>query len=180
MPDERRLTLLRWLSFIAVIGLSVFVFSIRDQAESFASFGYPGIFLIALLANATVLLPAPGLAVVFTMGSIFHPLGVALAAGTGGAIGELTGYMAGFSGQAVVERMDIYERITPWVEKYGTLAILVLAAVPNPFFDLAGIAAGVTKIPVTKFLIACWIGQLIKASLFAYAGAASIDWLLPQ
>jgi len=180
MTSERRLTLLRWLSLLAVIGLSAFVFSIRDHAKDFASFGYPGIFLIALLANATVLLPAPGLAVVFTMGSIFHPLGVALAAGTGGAIGELSGYLAGFSGQAVVERMDIYERITPWIDKYGTLAIFVLAAVPNPFFDLAGIAAGMAKIPIKNFLLACWLGQLIKASLFAYAGAASIDWLLPN
>ena len=179
MSEQRRLTLLRWLSLLAVIGLSVFVFVIRDKASDFAAYGYPGIFIIALLANATVLLPAPGLAVVFTMGSVFHPLGVALAAGTGAAIGELSGYMAGFSGQAVVERMDIYERITPWVEKYGTLAILLLASVPNPFFDLAGIAAGAAKIPIKNFLLACWIGQLIKASVFAYAGAASIDWLIP-
>lgn len=180
MSDERRLTLLRWLSLLAVIGLSAFVFSIRNQAEQLAAYGYPGIFLVALLSNATVLLPAPGLALVFTMGSVFHPLGVALVAGTGGAIGELSGYMAGFSGQAVVERMDIYERIVPWIEKYGTLAILVLASVPNPFFDLAGIAAGVAKIPVKNFLLACWIGQIIKALIFAYAGAASIEWLLPQ
>ena len=180
MSKERRLTLFRWLSIIAVIALSAFIFSFRDQAEQLASYGYPGIFLISLLSNATVLLPAPGLAVVFTMGSIFHPAGVALAAGTGGAIGELSGYMAGFSGQAVVERMDIYERITPWVEKYGTFAILVFAAVPNPFFDLAGIAAGATKIPVKNFLIACWIGQIIKALVFAYAGATSIGWILSR
>lgn len=180
MSKERRLTLLRWLSIISVIALSAFVFSVRDQAEQLAAYGYPGIFLIALLSNATVLLPAPGLAVVFTMGSIFHPAGVALAAGTGGAIGELSGYMAGFSGQAVVERMDIYERITPWIDKYGTFAILVFAAVPNPFFDLAGIAAGATKIPLKKFLIACWAGQIIKTLIFAYAGATSIGWLLSR
>ncbi|OQX65519.1 MAG: hypothetical protein B5M51_00500, partial [Anaerolinea sp. 4484_236] len=127
MPKERRLALLRWVSLIAVIGLSAFVFYVRDQADQLAAYGYPGVFLIALLSNATVLLPAPGLAVVFTMGSVFHPLGVALAAGSGGALGELSGYLAGFSGQAIVEQMDIYERITPWIEKYGTLAILVLA-----------------------------------------------------
>lgn len=178
MSQKTRLSLLRALSLLAVIGISVFVFSIRDQADQFAAYGYPGIFLIALLANATVLLPAPGLAVVFTMGHIFNPLGVTLAAASGAALGELSGYLAGFSGQAVIERMDIYEKIVPWVEKHGTLAIFVLASVPNPFFDLAGIAAGVTKIPLKKFLIACWLGQLIKNSLFAYAGAHSINWLL--
>ena len=180
MSKERRLTLLRWLSLLVVIGLSAFIFSVRDQAENLAAYGYPGIFLISLLSNATVLLPAPGLAVVFTMGGIFHPAGVALAAGTGGAIGELSGYMAGFSGQSVIERMDIYERITPWVERYGTFAILIFAAIPNPFFDLAGIAAGATKIPLKKFLIACWIGQIIKAFVFAYAGATSLEWLFSR
>ncbi len=177
MSKERRLALLRILSLLAVVGLSAFIFSIRNQVESFAAYGYPGVFLIALLSNATVLLPAPGVAVIFAMGSIFHPLGVGLAAAMGGALGELSGYLAGFSGQAIVERMDIYERIHPWVEKYGTLAILILAAVPNPFFDLAGIAAGVTKIPLLQFLLACWVGQTIKMTAFAYAGAASLNWL---
>ena len=179
MPKERRLVLLRILSLLAVIGLSAFIFSIRDQVEEFAHYGYPGVFLIALLANATVLLPAPGVAVIFAMGSIFHPLGVGIVAGIGGALGELSGYLAGFSGQAVVERMDIYERIRPWVEKYGMFAILILAAVPNPFFDLAGVAAGITKLPLKSFLFACWIGQTIKMSAFAYAGAASLNWLFP-
>ena len=38
------------------------------------------------------------------MGAIFNPIGVAVAAGLGAAIGELSGYLAGFSGQGVVER----------------------------------------------------------------------------
>ncbi len=76
--------------------------------------------------------------------------------------------------------MDIYEKITPWIDKHGTLAIFLLASIPNPFFDIVGIAAGVAKIPVKKFLFACWLGQLLKATAFAYAGAHSINWLLPQ
>jgi uncharacterized membrane protein YdjX (TVP38/TMEM64 family) len=168
---------LRILAIAAVIGITVYIYSIRDHVKEYAAYGYPGIFLIALMANATVFLPAPGVAVVFAMGSIFNPILVALAAGTGGAIGELTGYMAGFSGQAVVENTKIYNRFLPWVQKYGAWAILVLSAIPNPFFDLAGIAAGVTKIPLWKFLLFCWIGQLIKMAIFAYAGAYSIDWL---
>ncbi len=180
MTKERRLSLLLWLSLLAVIGISAFIFSIRDQVEKFGVYGYPGVFLIALLAYATVIIPAPSLAVVFTMGGVFHPLGIGLAAGSGAALGELSGYLAGFSGQAVIERMDIYEKITPWIDKHGTLAIFLLASIPNPFFDIVGIAAGVAKIPVKKFLFACWLGQLLKATAFAYAGAHSINWLLPQ
>lgn len=170
--------ILRVAALAAVIAITVYIFSIRDHVEEFAAYGYPGIFLIALMANATVFLPAPGVAVVFAMGGIFNPLLVALSAGTGGAIGELTGYLAGFSGQAVVERMDVYQKINPWIKKYGGWAILVLSAIPNPFFDVAGIAAGMAKMPLWKFLFFCWIGQLIKMALFAYAGAYSIDWVI--
>jgi uncharacterized membrane protein YdjX (TVP38/TMEM64 family) len=168
---------LRLLALGLVIGITVYIYSIREQVDEFAAYGYPGIFLIALMANATVFLPAPGVAVVFAMGSIFNPLGVALAASAGAAIGELSGYLAGFSGQFIVEKTTTYNGVSPWVQKYGVWAILVLAAIPNPFFDLAGIAAGVAKIPVWKFLLFCWMGQLIKMLMFAYAGAYSIDWI---
>jgi membrane protein DedA with SNARE-associated domain len=166
--------ILRILALFAVVAITVYIFSIRERVEQFAAFGYPGIFVIALLANATVLLPAPGVAVIYAMGAIFNPLGVGLAAGTGGAIGELSGYLAGFSGQAVVERMDAYNRIKPWVDKYGVWAIMVLSAIPNPFFDIAGIAAGIAKMPIQNFLLFTWIGQLIKMTLFALAGHYSI------
>ena len=156
------------------------IYSIRDQATQLAKFGYPGIFLIALLANATIILPAPGVAVVFAMGAVFHPIGVALAASLGGALGELTGYLAGFSGRGVVENRKLYQRMTGWVRKYGAPAVLVLAAIPNPFFDLAGMAAGVLKMPVWKFLLFCWAGQFLKMCMFAYAGHYSINWIIGQ
>ena len=166
---------LRILALFAVVGVTLYIYSIRDRVEQFAGFGYPGIFLIALLANATILLPAPGVAVIYAMGAIFNPFGVGLAAGLGGTIGELSGYLAGFSGQAVVERMDIYNRIKPWVDKYGGWAILVLSAIPNPFFDVAGIAAGIAKMPLGSFILFSGVGQLIKMTVFALAGHYSIS-----
>jgi len=177
MNTATRTTVLRILAVLVVIGISIFVFSIRERVDEFAALGYPGIFLIALLANATVFLPAPGLAVIFAMGGVFHPLGVALAGGTGGALGELSGYLAGFGGQAVVENTAAYARVQPWVQKWGEWAVLVLAAIPNPFFDLAGVAAGTLKMPIWKFLLFVWIGQLIKMAIFAYAGKASLNLL---
>lgn len=178
-PRSSRLltNLLRILALFTVVGITLYVYSIRDRVEQFAGFGYPGIFLIALLANATILLPAPGIAVIYAMGAIFNPLGVGLAAGSGGTIGEISGYLAGFSGQAVVERTEVYNRIRPWVEKYGGWAILVLSAIPNPFFDVAGIAAGIAKMPLRTFLVFTFIGQLLKMTFFAMAGHYSIAWL---
>lgn len=170
-------TISRLLALIFVIAISVYIFSIRDQAEQLAVYGYPGIFLISLLAYATVLLPAPGVAIIFAMGAVFHPFAVALVAGSGATLGELSGYMAGFSGQAVIERANIYERLIVWMKRNGPLTILILSALPNPFFDLAGVAAGALKMPVWRFLIWCWIGETIKMTIFAYAGAFSLEKL---
>ena len=172
------INVLRVLALFAVVGITLFFYSIRHRIDEFQQWGYPGVFLIALLANATVLLPAPGVAVIYAMGALFsNPLGVGLAAGLGGTVGELSGYLAGFSGQAVVERMDIYNRIKPWVEKYGGWAILVLSAIPNPFFDIAGIAAGIAKMPLRTFIVFSGIGQLIKMTTFALAGHYSVSFL---
>jgi uncharacterized membrane protein YdjX (TVP38/TMEM64 family) len=168
-------TILRILAILAVIGITLYTYTIREHIEQFQALGYPGIFLIALLANATILLPAPGAAIVAAVGAVFNPIGVGIAAGSGGAIGELSGYLAGFSGQAVIERTEVYAKIKPWVDKYGGWAILVLSAIPNPLFDIAGIAAGIAKMRFWTFLFFVWIGQLIKMTLFAYAGRYSID-----
>ncbi len=171
------MNVLRILILLVVIAISVYIFTIRDQAQKFAGYGYPGIFLISLLANATLILPAPGVAIVFAMGSVFNPLVVGLVAAAGSTVGELSGYLAGFSGQVLAERTKIYEHIEHWMEHYGMLTIFVLAAVPNPFFDLGGMAAGALKMPIHKFLFSCLLGKIIKMWIFAYAGAYSINWL---
>lgn len=168
------LTLLRILALLAVIGITVGAYLLRDRVANLAAFGYPGIFLIVLISYATILVPVPGLAIVFAMSGVFHPLGVALAAAAGGAVGELSGYLAGYSGRAVIENWKRYEKITSWVRKYGGPAILVLAALPNPFFDVVGIAAGVLKMPIHKFFLWTLPGQLIKMLYIAYAGSLSL------
>lgn len=171
------LNIIRLLILAAVIMVSAYVFTIRDQAARFAAYGYPGIFLISLLANATILLPAPGIAVVFAMGGVFQPLLVALFAGAGATIGEIAAYAAGFSGQAVIERTAIYGTIVPWMRRYGPLTTLLLAAIPNPFFDLAGMAAGALRMPFATFIIWCLLGKVTKMLIFAYTGAYSVEWL---
>jgi uncharacterized membrane protein YdjX (TVP38/TMEM64 family) len=178
MSPRHRLLLLRILALVFVVGISIFVYIIRDKAEQLQGYGYLGIFLVAFLAYATVLLPAPGIAVVFTWGSVFHPAGIALAAGAGAALGELSGYLAGFSGQAVMEKAAIYQRLAGFMQSKGGLAVLLLSAIPNPFFDLAGAAAGALKMPLRKFLFWCWIGETIKMLFFAYAGATSLGELI--
>jgi membrane protein YqaA with SNARE-associated domain len=173
-----RLTVARILALLAVIAITIYIYSIRDQADQLKGYGYPGIFLLSILGNATIILPAPVIAITYVMGAVFNPLGVALAAGAGSAIGELTGYMAGFSGQGIAEQTPIYDRLEKWTERYGGWTITILALIPNPVFDIAGAAAGALKMPVLKFLLWAWIGKTIKMMIFAYAGAGSVDWII--
>ena len=164
-----------------MLAITVLVFSVRDRTDEFLVYGYPGIFVISILANATILLPAPGLALVFALAGVFPPLGVAIAAGAGAAIGELSGYLAGFSGQAVIEDAALYQRLTTWMERNrrsAYLAIAILAFVPNPFFDLAGMAAGALRLPIGPFLLWAFLGKVLKMLVIAWAGSSSIDWLL--
>lgn len=184
MSLEGRQAILRIAAIILVIGVSVAIFLIPDgQTESLERFGYIGVLLVAALTNATLFLPAPGLLVVFTMGARLNPLGVGLAAATGATIGELSGYLAGFSGQAVIEDVSMYQRMVEWMRRNGRLTVLLLALLPNPFFDLTGIAAGALKMPIRSFVIWCWFGKLGKMLLTALAGAGFIalpwvvDWL---
>lgn len=177
-PNSLGLTLLRIGALIFVIALTVYIYSIRDRAEELAQYGYPGIFLLSILANATIVLPAPGLAIVFAMGGVFSPIGVGLAAGAGATLGELSGYLAGFSGQAVIENRGIYQKIESWMKRYGPATIVVLAFIPSPVFDLAGVAAGALKMPILQFLLWCALGKIPKMVLIAYAGAYSVEWVM--
>jgi membrane protein YqaA with SNARE-associated domain len=180
MTTERRLTIARILALLIVIALTVFIFTLSDeQIERLEAFGYLGIAILTFLSNATVLIPAPGLLVVFTMGARLNPLMVGIFAGIGGALGELSGYLAGFSGQALIENIRVYQRSVRWMEKYGALTIILLSMIPNPVFDITGIAAGVLRMPIWKFLGAAWIGITMKMITMAYAGAGtfSIPWI---
>ncbi|MEW6716732.1 MAG: VTT domain-containing protein [Chloroflexota bacterium] len=178
MKPSHRLALARVLALLVVIVITVLIYKHREQAKELEMYGYPGIFLISVIANATVILPVPGLLITFSMGAVFHPIGVALASGLGAAFGEMTGYLAGFSGQAIIENAKLYTTLTGWMRKNGFLTILILAFIPNPFFDLAGMSAGAFRMPVYRFLLWCFLGKTLKMLVFAYAGATSIPWLL--
>ena len=178
-PALRRygLAAARLAALVACVAITIYVYAIRDQAEALAAYGLPGIFLLSMLANATVILPAPGLALTFALGGVMHPAAVALAAGAGAALGELTGYLAGYTGMAIAGRTPATATFEGWTRRYGGPAIMGLAFIPNPFFDIAGATAGVLRMPLGKFLFWTWVGKTLKMLLIAYAGSASVDWL---
>lgn len=173
--NQLPMTILRVVVLLIVVASTVYLLSIRDQISQLGKYGYPGLFLISLLSSATVLIPVPGVLVTSAMGAVFNPFWVAIAAGLGAGIGELSGYLAGFSGRAVVERVKWQDRMERWMQKYGDVTIFVLAIIPNPVFDMAGITAGALKMSPWRFLLWCCLGKIIKMLAFAYGGAAILN-----
>jgi membrane protein YqaA with SNARE-associated domain len=171
MDKETRLKIARIVALLFVVALTILLYLNRDKVQELEALGYPGIFLVSLFANATLILPVPGVLFTSAMGAVFNPFWVAIAAGSGASLGEISGYLAGFSGQAVVEQTKWHKRFENWMRKYGSITVLVLAFLPNPVFDIAGITAGILKMPLWRFLLFCWIGKVLKMLVFAYGGA---------
>jgi membrane protein YqaA with SNARE-associated domain len=164
------------LSLASAAAISIVAFLLFSHVSFLQSLGYPGIFIISLVSSATVFLPLPGFAVVFAMGQYLNPVLVGLAAGLGSGIGELSGYLAGLAGHNAVERTELFRSHKKQVAKYGPLGIFVLAVIPNPAFDVAGIAAGAMQMPVWQFLLATAAGKTIRYIALAYIGGFSAEW----
>ena len=173
-------TILRIVVIVFVVTLTGYILSAADQIEAFTEsipglgwVAYPAIFGVSIAANATIILPVPGVVMTSLFGSVFNPFLVSIAAGLGASLGEMSGYLAGFSGQGMIEHSKWNQRIQKWMEKYGQWTILILAFIPNPLFDVAGMTAGILKMPVAKFLFWCALGKILKMLVFALAG----DWI---
>ena len=170
------------LTVIALLAALGAAFYFRDRLQELEQYGYAAIFLIGLVSNATIIFPVPGLAVSSVMGGVFNPWIVGLVGGLGQALGELTGYMAGYSGQTFVDDNPTYRRLAHWMQRHGALTIFILAVIPNPVADVGGMAAGALRFPLWKFLVSCTAGKVVKNVAFALAGyyVAPQDSLLLQ
>lgn len=158
---------------LLVLGVSGWLALARPDFERLAVYGYPGLFLIMLLSSASILLPLPGFATVMAAGTVANPVLIAVSAGLGSALGELTGYVAGCSGRSVIvegRSARVIGRFEGWLSRYGFGALVLLALVPNPFFDAVGIAAGSLCFPARRFLAACIIGNVAKYFMLAVLG----------
>jgi len=176
------------LGLILVLAISVALFFFGRNPELIAKlegYRYFGAFLISLIGNASILLPGIVLPILTGLGVIFYPVSglggvvmVGLAGGVGAAIGEIVGYMAGYSGRGIIENNKLYWRLVGWVKKWGALAIFIFALLPL-FFDLVGLAAGVLRFPLWKFILVCWLGRTILYVIFIALAALGWHVVLP-
>ncbi len=151
----------------------------------YSGYGLLGLFLAALVGNATIFLPAPIDLLVFAVGAIvedpFFLFVAALVAALGAAIGEMSAYILGLLGIKTLQRMSEQrvEKILDLGERLANKGIPIIflgALTPFPF-DLIGIAAGLIKYNPRKFFAAALAGKAVRYIIIAFAGffgAASI------
>ncbi|HLF71471.1 MAG TPA: VTT domain-containing protein [Dehalococcoidia bacterium] len=156
-------------------------FVLGANLESLKDWGYLGIFLIAMAGSATIVLPTPSTVAIFSGGVLLDPvmgipapLLVGLVAGLGDAIGELSGYGLGFAGADLIKQRRIYSTFERWMGRNGMLTIFALSTFPNPFFDIAGAAAGASRMQAPKFFVATLAGKIVKDLFLAYGGSFSV------
>jgi membrane protein DedA with SNARE-associated domain len=160
-----------WLLLFATLLVTVGLVGVPgDAVAHLGAYGYLGVFVLTLLASASIVLPSPALGAAALAGKVLNPWLVGLVGGTAAGLGEITGYMAGLGGSALAERSRLYPRVERWVQRWGVLVIFLLAFIPGPVLDLAGIAAGTLRMPVGRFLAACLAGKLLRFIAVAWFG----------
>ena len=184
-PSTRNLRVIQVLTVVIIIAAAAGTVWLQGQHELLDRIGrspwaLPALFAVSVISSATLFLPVPGLAITTLVGSLLNPVTVGIVAGIGQTLGEMTGYLAGYSGQGLVNRSKTYDRVEGWMKRnefMGELVVFVLALIPNPLFDAAGMAAGALRFPLWKYLMAAGLGKVIKNIVFAYGGSLGIDWL---
>lgn len=175
------------------------VFGVDLSEGRFATLGYTGVFVANLASTATVFIPVPGLTAAgqtlindqgAAQSGVFGVVLVGVVGGTGMALGEVTAYAAGAVGSEVAREGEVklpravrpaVERIIRWVNwlmaRYGFVTLMVLSAIPNPAFELAGITAGAVRMNFWHFMAAVFIGKVARGLFLAFLGYRGVEVL---
>jgi len=174
------------LIFVVVL-MTVFAFAFfyfQVEVSRLKDYGYAGVFIISFIGAASMILPTPALASVVGGGAILNSyLGiptfvwVGIVAGLGEALGEFSGYAAGYGSRIMIQERPEYKRVQSWMERHGVMTMFVMSVLPNPLFDVAGAAAGVVRMPLGRFFLSVLAGKIIKGMYMAALGEFGIEIL---
>ena len=161
---------------VCAAGLSILLLQFlpdEEQAiQKLLPYGYLAVFLITLISSFTIVVPLPGV-IVWVSIAVTFPLNLPLAAfiaSIGGTLGEVTAYYIGRAGRAVIapEHSERYQMAERWMKRYGGFTVGLFAFFPFLIFDFVGIAAGVLRYPIQRFLLYCWLGRLPRSLVEVY------------
>lgn len=155
---------------VLLLGLNAAVLLAPIDYGFLGGFAYPGAFLVTLVANGAVVAPVPYIPIVAQIAaSAPIPALVVVAAATGSALGESVAFAVGRVEKDVLSGHRWYERLRSYMsDSRRTALFLFLFSIPlNPFFDVAGLAAGALGVPFRVFFVTVWLGRLVRLALIA-------------
>lgn len=169
------------LAIALTLALCVVAVLYWEYIKNVSHYGYLGVFVVSIFAGATVLVPIPGILVVFTMGSILHPAVVGVISGLGEAVGSIGIYLSGYSGQRAVQGLNshgLFAKFSDWIRRRGSVAVFLMSAILNPLFYPFTAIAGMLRFGLVRFFFLCWGGKSVKNMMIAYAGFFGLRSLL--
>jgi len=172
------LVILAGLSFGFALLIEYLMAYFDISVEKYASAAYLLVFGVTLASNASILVPVVfHVYIMITAAQYFNPVLIALVASVAGALGEITGYYAGYFGKRIVqlENAPGYDRLVGWMERRGPWGIFVISLQPIFPIDVAGLLAGVSKMPLWKFFLPCLAGKFPKYLLACYLGEPVLE-----
>jgi len=141
--------------------------------------GLLGIFLVSMFSHLTVVGRDLFTPAFIALIRYYHPALLGLSAGVGGAIGEVTAYYWGLGIREAFQQQkgEKESTINKWIEKYGLLVILIVAASPLPDTPIA-LLAGSARFSLKKFLLIEAVGKSTYYSVGASIGGYIFQYLM--
>ena len=184
--EDRRLALVGvGLALVGMTAALAIAYTVGG-VELIRRWGYLGVFVFAVIGSASMFIPVPGAAAGITLGLLLEripyvplpqPVVVGVIVAAGSAMGELTGYSTGVGGRAVIGNSRIGRLLVALMRRHGTLTVFAVGAVPNPFIDVGGIAAGVAGMTMRRFVTVMFLAKCVNYITIAYLSSAGIEAL---
>ncbi len=186
------------LFFGGVIAVCVLLVYHWEYLVRFQRYGYLGLFIMTIVTGFSIPLPVPYMVLTFTLGGILHPALVGATAGMGLGIGGSLLYLTGRGGRQFLPHFNITDpadeayssrwarflrkikvpKMMDFAQRWGTVAIFLLSAVPNPVFAPVAVSMGTMRFSMGKFFAACWGGSTAKTMVLAYLGYLGLGSVL--
>lgn len=175
---------------IGTIAATILMLQNAEWVHRLQSYGYAGLFLVALIAGSPLPVPSFCAALVLTLGAVLNPVLVGLTAGLGFSIGRMLVYLMARGGSNLLEVSKISDLLQQnyaklgngilhklkinefleYMKRHATFAVFLMALIPNPFLLPAIIALGLKRASPLKVFLACWAGKGLLYIGMAFVG----------
>jgi membrane protein YqaA with SNARE-associated domain len=167
------------LFIVLTVLLVVVTIILLPRLVTLGPWGYVAGFIINLLSSAAIVVPGPGFAAIMIMAAKLNPFILGIAVGIGGTVGELTGYWLGAQSREPLQGNRLYGFLLIAMAKMGGTILVLFGLLPFLPVDAAGVLAGASRYPISKFLIYVGIGKVLMSVTILYLAARAYEWAEP-